>query len=464
MQSRKEGTLSVNRSGAVEQVEVTGDGTGVTNQSGTHLLGRIAEQFGIAEGFSRALAGTVMRASGYDRGRLVTQVAMMLAGGGRCLSDLKVLRNQPSLFGRVASNPTAWRALHEIDEARLEALVVVRQRACRRLLEHADLDEIVLDVDATLVDIDSDDKQGATATFKGGFGFAPMTCFIEPFGLPAGMLRPGNATANNAGDQLAVLDDAIACLPDQWQAGHHAGDDPRLVRRPLRVRADTAAGSKKMLKGLAARNVVFSVGMRTSDEAVTAVRDIDADAWQPAIDADGQPCEGAEVTEWPDLVPTWAPEGTRAIVRRERPHPGASLRLWDVDGWRHQVTLTNDDADDIAVLEAHHRGHAQVENRIKQLKDTGLARLPFHAWDANRAWFELVLIAALLLVALRTLVDDDELAVAEPRRLRYALLHVAARVTRHARRTWLKLDRAWPWTAQLLAAHQRLSAIPATTA
>jgi hypothetical protein len=340
----------------------------------------------------------------------------------------------------------------------------VRRAATRRLVEEAAVGEVVLDIDATLVEADSEDKQGAAATFKGSFGFAPMTCFIEPLGLPAGMLRAGNATANNAGDQLAVLDDAIASLPDDWQAGHHVGDDTHLVRRGLRVRADTAAGTKKMLTGLVARNVVFFVGMRVSDVAVAAMGDIDPDVWVPAVNADGEARDGAQVCEWPALVPDWAPEGTRAIVRRERPHPGASLRLWDHDGWRHQVTLTNDSDPDIVALEAFHRAHARVENRIKQLKATGLSRLPFHAFHANRVWFELVLIATLLLVALRILVDDDELAVAEPRRLRYTLLSIAARITRHARRTWLRLDRSWPWTPQLLAVLDRLSTTPTAIA
>jgi hypothetical protein len=307
--------------------------------------------------------------------------------------------------------------------------------------------------------IDSEDKQHAMATFKGGFGFAPMVCVIEPLGLPAGMLRPGNATANNAGDQLAVIDEAIGSLPIDWQAGHAPGDDATLVRRRLLVRADTAGCSKKMLTGLAARNLIFSVGMRTSADAIAGIQVIDEATWQGAIDADGRPREGAQVTEAAHLVPSWAPKGTRAIVRRERPHPGASLRLWDYNGWRHQVVLTNDDDADIAALEATHRGHAQIENRIKNLKDTGLSRLPFRAWYANRLWVELVLLAAVLLVAVQQLIDDNELAIAEPRRLRYALLNVAAKVAVHARRTWLHLDAAWPWTPQLLTAHRRLPAL-----
>jgi hypothetical protein len=440
---------------------VAGGGKNVTGQAGTHLLGRIAGRLGITERLSAAMVGTTQRSSAHDRGTVLTQLAMMVAAGGRCVSDLKTLRDQPRLFGTVASDATAWRIAHEVDDDRRDRIVTVRQAACRRLLVEADVDEIVLDVDATLIHLDSEGKQQAAATFKGGFGFAPMLCFIEPLGLAAGILRPGGATANNAADQLAVTDQAIASLPDQWQAGHHDGEDPDQVRRRLLVRADTAGGTAKVTKGLADRNLLFSVGMRAHDAAAAVIADIDDDAWTPAINVDGEPRDGAEVAEVPALVPSWAPEGTRAIVRRERPHPGASLRLWDHDGLRHQVTLTNDPDRDPVVLEREHRAHAQVENRIKNLKDTGLSRLPFSDYDANRTWVELVLLADLLLTALQVLVEDDELAVAEPRRLRYTLLHVAATITDHARQIRLRLDRTWPWTHVLLAVHRRLDALPA---
>jgi hypothetical protein len=456
--------LSVHATGPIASVHVTGDGTGVTGQAGTHLLGRIAGRFGISTGLSAAMAGTTKRSSAHDRGTVLTQLALTIAAGGRCVSDLKTLRDQPRLFGEVASDVTAWRVVHQVDDDRRGAVTAARQAACRHLLEEADLDEVVLDVDATLLHLDSEGKQHAGATFKGGFGFAPMLCFIEPLGLPAGMLRPGGATANNGADQLTVIDQAIASLPVEWQAGHHDGDDPDDVVRRLVVRADTAGGTKKVTAGLADRNIVFSVGMRTSDVAAAIIAGIDEKLWVPAVNADGELRDGAQVAEVPELVPSWAPKGTRAIVRRERPHPGASLRLWDYNGLRHQVTLTNDPDGDPVELEAHHRAHAQVENRIKNLKDTGLGRLPFSNYNANRAWVELVLLAAVLLAALQTLIENPELAVAEPRRLRYTLLHIAARVVRRSRRTHLRLDRTWPWTAVLLAVHRRLDAMPAPTA
>ena len=176
----------VNGNAPVRRVEVTGRGAGVSNQSGCVLLGEIAGRLGISGGLSAVMAGSLSRAGGHDRGRLLTQIAMMLAAGGRCLADLKTLRNQPGLFGTVASDPTAWRAMQQVDDDALAGMVAVRQAAIRRLVSFAALDEVVLDVDATLVNVDSEDKAQARATFKGGFGFAPMVCMIERSVCPRG--------------------------------------------------------------------------------------------------------------------------------------------------------------------------------------------------------------------------------------------------------------------------------------
>ena len=152
------------------------------------------------------------------------------------------------------------------------------------------------------------------------------------------------------------------------------------------------------------------------------------------------------------------PQATRAIVRRERPHPGAQLRLWDHNGMRHQVVLTNQPGDPVE-LELRHRRHGQVENRIKNLKDCGLERMPFTSFAANAAWMEMVLCAADLLAWAQTLLFTGELAVAEPRTLRYRILHIAGRLIRRARRVWLRLPEHWPWTADLLDAYRRLATI-----
>jgi hypothetical protein len=273
------------------------------------------------------------------------------------------------------------------------------------------------------------------------------------------MLRPGNAAANSGADQLAVVDDAIASLPAAWRAGHLAGDDPAAVEHRVVVRADTAGAVAEFVAGLVARNVEFSVGGRVNDQLSAAIAAVPTDAWRRAVDDDGEPRHAGEVAELEVRVAGW-PAGTRAICRREKPHAGAQLRLWDTDGWRHQVTLTNS-AGDALDLELRQRRHARVENCIKGLRDTGLDRMPFRTFSANEVWLELVLAAADLLAWLRVGCLEGELARAEPKALRYRLLHVAGRIVRLARRVVLRLPVHWPWASELAGAYRRVAILTA---
>src|SRR4051812_2660024 len=166
--------------------------------------------------------------------------------------------------------------------------------------------------------------------------------------------------------------------------------------------------------------------------------------WRPAINGDNQPREGAWVAELTGQISLHAwPEGSRLIVRRERPHPGAQLSFTDVDGHRFQCFITDQPGDDLAALEARHRAHAIVEDRVRGLKSTGLSNLPFSAFAPNQAWLEAALCAHDLTVWTQLLLFDGEHAGCEPKRLRYRLLHVAGKLTRHARRLTLHLPADW---------------------
>jgi hypothetical protein len=164
----------------------------------------------------------------------------------------------------------------------------------------------------------------------------------------------------------------------------------------------------------------FSFGYAISEPVRQALLALDESAWVPAIDADGQDREGAWVTELTGKVnlPDW-PEGTRLICRRERPHPGAQLSFTDVDGHRFQCFITDQDDQAIAALEVTHRQHAQVEDRIKTLKQAGASYLPFHAFTANAAWFELALCAHDITIWTQMLTLEGEHRICEPKRLRY---------------------------------------------
>jgi hypothetical protein len=149
----------------------------------------------------------------------------------------------------------------------------------------------------------------------------------------------------------------------------------------------------------------------------------------------------------------------RVIARRERPHPGAQLRITDRDGWRITVFATNLPGR-IADLEVQHRLRARAEDRIRCLKDTGLRNLPLHDFAANQIWLELVALASDLLAWTQHLaLAGTPARTWEPKRLRFRLLHVAGRLVRTGRREWLRLPRGLPWNPILLAGHDRLAAL-----
>jgi hypothetical protein len=313
---------------------------------------------------------------------------------------------------------------------------------------------LLVDLDATLITAHSD-KQGAEGTYKHTFGFHPLGAWLDRGDGTgeslAAILRPGNAGANTAADHIDVLDLALAQLPREARQ-----------TQPILVRADSAGATHAFLDHLRQRGIRFSVGFDLDQRVRTAILALAADAWIPAVDAHGQDRDGAQVAELHalDLAAAGWPAGTRAICRRERPHPGAQLTFTDIDGWRFQVVITDQPEANIAAVELRHRQHARVEDRIRAAKATGARNLPFDLWRRNAVWLELVLLALDLVAWAQSLLLDGELAVAEPKTLRYRLWHVAGKLTRHARRIRLRLQRTWPWAGDLVRAFTRLRALP----
>jgi hypothetical protein len=270
------------------------------------------------------------------------------------------------------------------------------------------------------------------------------------------MLRPGNAGANTAADHIAVLDASLEQLPADVR--DRDGDEPVQIL----ARADAAGATHAFAAALRERKIGFSLGYYVTETVGQAALRLPDGAWRPALNGDGEPRDGAWVAELTDRVELegW-PEGTRLIIRKERPHPGAQLRFTDVDGHRYQCFLTDQHGDDLAALEVCHRLHARVEDRIAEARELGLARLPFHAFDANQTWLELILLAQDLLAFKRALILDPDSARLAPKRLRHRLLHVAGRLTRSGRRRILHLPARWPWADALIGAFARLHALPA---
>ena len=474
-----EGTFCVQTTARCPLV-VSADGRGVVSHAGSRLLADLADRSTLTRRVSAALAGLGRPRAVHDPGRVLVDLAVAVADGAECISDIAVLADQPGLFGAVASDSTVWRLLAQLGEPELAAVAAARA-AAREVVwaQRAEvsgtpapaavaagvaLPGLVLDVDASIVVCHSE-KEQAAATFKHSFGYHPILAFCDNSGeFLAGLLRPGNAGANTAADHITVLDAALAQIPDVHRHGV-----------PILVRADGAGRSKAFLahiRGLRADAILteFSVGWAVTDRERVAIDTLPETAWTDAIDADGQPRAGAHVAELTGLLPAGTladyPAGVRVLVRRERPHPGAQLDAFEErDGWRYQCLATDTAVGQLAFLDARHRAHARVEDRIRTGKDTGLGRFPSRTFAINAAWLTAVMLAVDLLAWTQTILlhDHPTLARAEPKTLRYRLLHVAARLVRGGRRLRLRLDQHWPWARQLAAAFARCAALPQPT-
>jgi hypothetical protein len=284
-----------------------------------------------------------------------------LADGGDCLTDLSAMRDQPDLFGQVASTPTAYRVIESIGPEELEKLREARRLARARAWKMgAAPTEIVLDFDAALITAHSE-KEGAAGNYKGGFGFYPLFCYLDQSREAlAGLLRPGNAGANTVSDHIEALAEALRQLPESAHA------------MPILARTDSAGASHDFVDAARELEILFSVGFDLTEPVREAILARPGSAWLPALKQDGQEREGAGVCELVDLDLEGWPSGTRAICRRERPHPGAQLSFTDHNGYRFQCFITDQTDSDVAALEARHRAHARVEDRIRPWRTRSL--------------------------------------------------------------------------------------------
>jgi hypothetical protein len=435
---------------SLDKVVVSADGDGVVSHAGSALLVGLADKVGLTAALSAAMEPTRQRASAHDPGVVLRDLAVMLADGGASLSALGALRDQEALFGAVASDSTAYRVIDSIDAAGLErlraAVAVARERAWQL---GAAPKQVVLDWDATLVDAHSR-KERAAGTFKKGFGHHPLLCYLDGSREAlAGVLRDGNAGSNTAADHMTVGELALAQLP------------PSALDGEIVARVDGAGATHEFTQWCRDARIGYSVGAALTQDVLTEALLIPDHDWQQALCQDGSEHSDAWVCELTDRVNLNAwPDRSRLICRAVKLPDGAQLRFGQTDGFRYEVFLT-DLPGDIRDRDLFHRGHARVEDRIRDAKACGLRNLPFQSFANNEVWLLLVGLAQDLLAWSQALTLDGELARAEPETLRYRLWHTAGKLARHARRTHLRLDRHWPWAGQLAAAFARLQALPA---
>jgi hypothetical protein len=453
-------------------MKVSADGHGVVSHAGMGMLRELADLTGLSARVTAAVADTYRGPWTYDPGAVFADLAAAVADGADCIDGVgQRCGDREHVFGAAASTTTMWRLVDQrIDAAHLSGIRAARAHA-REVVWAAgaapvDRQWLHLDVDATITIDHSDNKEDAAATWKKTWGHHSLLVFLDRPEIAggealAGLLRPGNAGSNTAADHVTVLEQALQSLPAAYRPDPH---DP--AAQQILVRSDSAGATHTFAQECRAQGVGFSFGYPVDTRVRDAVEILNTtDSWYPAIDADGDIRAGAWVAEATDLVDmsSW-PAGTRLILRKERPHPGAQLRFTDSDGLRVTAFITDTApavvAGQLAGLELRHRQHARVEDRIRQAKATGLANLPCHRSDANAAWLEIIM-AATDLVAWTKLIgfaEHPSLATCEIATFRYRVLHVAARITRGARQIRLRIDSTWRWAAAICQGWQRLRA------
>jgi hypothetical protein len=415
------------------------------------MLRELAQDTGLVEGVTAALAGTYAGPWQHAPGRVFADLAVAIADGADCVSHIEVFGDRHQVCGPVASMPTTWRMLDRIDDAHLPGVLAARAAARERAWAAGagpDVSGLLdIDFDATVTISHSEDKENAAKTWKRTFGFHPLLAFLDRPEVSggealAGLLRPGNAGSNTAADHVTVLERALASLPVHARPRPGSPDSVRVV-----ARSDSAGATHAFAQACRDRGLWFSFGFPVDARIQTVVDQIPGQAWESAIDRDGGIRDGAwvaDITGMLDLS-SW-PAGAKVIVRAERPHPGAQLTFTDMDG--HRITALITDIPDRVIpsqtagLELHHRQHARVEDRIRQAKASGLRNLPCRGFAENTAWLETLLAATDLVCWAKILgfTDTPVLAHAEIAQFRNLVLHVGARITRGARQVRVRID------------------------
>lgn len=446
------------------------------------MLRRCADRTGLTDALAKVLPSSA--AAGWrDRAAVLVHLAVAITLGARNLSDAEQLQvHHRALFGIAASDSTARRILAALDELALARIMKVRARVRRHVwsllclrpggfpwltVAGKRLTSWIV-IDATVI-TSASKKTGAAVTFKKTFGFHPLAAWCANTTESLAMLlRPGNAGTNTVSDHITVLTDALAQIPGSATA-------------KILVRVDGAGATHGLLEHLEAlntarRTVRYTVGWKITGEDEQAIAKLPETAWETSLHQDGSLQEGYFVAELTGVNTRegW-PEGTRLIVRRVRPTRRHLRKLTAFEkkaGWRYCVTATNirhmwgiAGSGHSQFLDVLHRSHAAVEDRVRTNKAMGLGNLPSASWEVNRGWMLAANLAADLdaWVRLLALHDIDGLADAEPDTMRFRLYHLPARLTDHARRRFLRIERTWPWAQAFTTCWQRLTNLPAVT-
>ncbi|WP_240355462.1 IS1380 family transposase [Mycobacterium bourgelatii] len=451
------------------RVKVSADGYGVVSHAGMAMVRELADRSGLSAQVTAALADTYRGPWVYAPGEVFADLAAAVADGADCIDAVgQLCGDREHVLGAKASTTTMWRLIDERIDAshlpRVRAARAAARAALGRRRRPAPGGWLHIDIDATLVLDHSDNKEKAGRPGK-TYGHHPLLAFVDRPEIAGGEALAAYCApvARAPTPQLttSVSSAGTGGLPARWRPDPDHRDDPD--KPAVLVRCDTAGATHDFADACraaawgspsATRGLAGAGRCGHSQHRAVLVSGDRHRRWYPR----GRLGRRGHQPGQPVIVAA----GTRLILRKERPHPGAQLRFTDADGMRVTAFITDTPpgvvAGQVAGLELRHRQHARVEDRIRELKATGLRNLPCQAFDANAAWLEIVLAAADLVTWCQLIgfTGHPGLTRAEIATFRYRVLHVAARITRGARRTRLRIDATWRWAAAIATAWQHI--------
>jgi hypothetical protein len=433
---------------SLDAIEVTFDDERLVADAGLIVPATLAQHLGLrglfdshvdlGDAAGRANVGhkamTVIH-SGLAGGDSIDDCDALRAGSTGAVLGHAVLA--PSTLGTFLRSFT-WGHARQLDRVSAELLA----RAWQAGAGPGDA-PVTIDIDSSIHETYGLRKQGgAKFTHTKVRGYHPLYAMIAGTAdVVHSRLRGGNANSGRG---------AASFLTETFNRVRAAG-----ATGPLTVRADSGFYSGAVAGACRRAGVRFSITVKLNKALHKAIAAIADDAWTPIPYF----LDGADVAET-----SYRPFGKKAplvrlIVRRVKPTPGSQLALF-VDYSYHAFITDRDGA--TVELEADHRGHAVVEDAIRDLKyGVGLNHLPSGRFGANAAWLNLNVTAHNLARWTSRLGLGETLIATDTLRRRH--LRTPGRITRSGRKLTLHLPKRWPWAEQFTNALARLRTIVLVT-
>jgi hypothetical protein len=364
------------------------------------------------------------RARGYEPAENILAMMGMLASGGVALDDERLLSGDGGMRALLGSMPAANTQgdfLRRFTSARLYGLGQIVLTVAVKIINALRLKQVTLDVDAFFID---SQKDGVAMNHEGRRGYCPVMVTCAELKMPlAGLFRPGHASprANLVGLVSRVMD--------------------ALAGKGLRFRSDSAGYQAEVVKLCDERGALFTITARKDEAVMTTVQSIPQKAWRPYV-SPAYPNRPTEIAETGHAFENLEVKAHRLIVLRWMPE---QPELWEVDRYRYHAVMTSFEDRAETVLDFHRQRQDESENTNKEVIATGLDKLPCREIAANAAFFQIVLLTAVVITALKYLVLPEAWRSLTIATLRYRLIRLAGLVQRRARALWLKIPATYPF-------------------